>query len=84
MKAVLVKQPGDVEQLYIGEVEKPVPASDEILVKISYFALNRMDSLQRQGRYPVPPQAGPILGVEMAGVVVETGAKANRFKVGDK
>ncbi|KAI8321318.1 quinone oxidoreductase [Martensiomyces pterosporus] len=84
MKAVLLKQPGGIEQLYVGETEKPVPSPSEILVKISYFALNRMDSLQRKGVYPVPPQASPILGVEMAGVVVETGSEAKRFKVGDK
>ncbi|KAJ1948578.1 hypothetical protein FBU59_001527 [Linderina macrospora] len=84
MKAVLVKQPGGIEQLYLGETERPVPGPNELLVKIDYFALNRMDSLQRQGRYPVPPQAGPILGVEMSGEVVETGAQTSKYKIGDK
>ncbi|KAJ1664046.1 hypothetical protein IW140_004345 [Coemansia sp. RSA 1813] len=84
MKAVLVKQPGGVDQLYIGETERPAPKASELLVEIHYFALNRMDVIQREGRYPVPPQASPILGVEMAGVVVETGAEAKKFKVGDR
>ncbi|ORX72281.1 quinone oxidoreductase putative [Linderina pennispora] len=84
MKAVLVKQPGGIEQLYLGETERPAPGPNELLVKINYFALNRMDSLQRQGRYPLPPQAGPIMGVEMSGEVVETGAQTSKYKVGDQ
>jgi len=37
--------------------------------QIKAFGLNRMDISQREGGYPVPPQAGPILGVEFAGVI---------------
>ncbi|KAJ2831778.1 hypothetical protein FBU31_002208 [Coemansia sp. 'formosensis'] len=84
MKAILVKQPGGVDQLYLGQTDKPVPKPNELLVKIHCFALNRMDIVQREGRYPLPPEAGPILGVEFAGVVVGTGADAQRFKLGDK
>ncbi|KAJ2388720.1 hypothetical protein GGI23_005996 [Coemansia sp. RSA 2559] len=84
MKAVLVKQPGGADQLYIGETERPVPKDNELLVKIRCFALNRMDVIQREGKYPVPPQASPILGVEMAGVVVEAGSATSKFKVGDR
>ncbi|KAI9500691.1 hypothetical protein GGI25_004509 [Coemansia spiralis] len=84
MKAVLVKEAGGVDQLYLGETARPMPKANELLVKIHYFALNRMDVIQREGRYPVPPQASPILGVEMAGEVVETGAETSKFKVGDR
>ncbi|KAJ2014524.1 hypothetical protein GGI14_004798 [Coemansia sp. S680] len=69
MKAILVKQPGSADQLYFGQADKPVPKSNELLVKIHCFALNRMDIVQREGRYPLPPEAGPILGVEFAGIV---------------
>ncbi|KAJ2791664.1 hypothetical protein GGI18_000972 [Coemansia linderi] len=84
MRAILVKQPGGADQLYLGQAEKPEPKCNEILVKIHCFALNRMDIVQREGHYPLPPEAGPILGVEFAGVVVGTGANAQRFKPGDR
>lgn len=83
MKAVLLKQPGGVEQLYLGETDTPVPQKNEVLVKIQYFALNRMDIVQREGKYPVPPQASPILGVEFAGTVAANGEGASKFNVGD-
>ncbi|KAJ1804361.1 hypothetical protein LPJ75_005605, partial [Coemansia sp. RSA 2598] len=55
-----------------------------VLVKVHYFALNRMDAIQREGRYPVPPGASQILGVEVAGEVAAVGSETSRFKVGDK
>ncbi|KAJ2577352.1 hypothetical protein GGH95_003535 [Coemansia sp. RSA 1836] len=84
MKVILVKQPGGADQLHFGQADKPVPKSNELLVQIHCFALNRMDIVQREGHYPLPPEAGPILGVEFSGVVAETGSAASRFKPGDK
>ncbi|CAG8500336.1 4678_t:CDS:2, partial [Paraglomus occultum] len=81
MRAVLVKEPGDASQLYNGIAPIPLPKDDELLVKIKCFALNRMDILQRQGRYPVPPGASQILGVEMSGVVEKIGSKGRRIVV---
>jgi NADPH:quinone reductase-like Zn-dependent oxidoreductase len=53
-------------------------------VKIHSFGLNRMDLMQREGKYNVPPQAGPILGVEFAGHIEQLGPGATGdFKVGD-
>ncbi|KAJ1999563.1 hypothetical protein GGI04_004522 [Coemansia thaxteri] len=84
MKSVLVRQPGGADQLYIGNTDRPVPKANELLVKVHCFALNRMDVLQREGKYPLPPEAGPILGVEFAGVVTAAGTKTTAFKPGDK
>jgi NADPH:quinone reductase-like Zn-dependent oxidoreductase len=54
-------------------------------VQVKSFGLNRMDLSQRLGKYPVPPQAGLILGVECSGIAVEVGAEAaDRFAVGDE
>ncbi|KAJ3272203.1 hypothetical protein HDV01_005857 [Terramyces sp. JEL0728] len=83
MKAVIVEQPGSASYLKLGQVPDAVPKSDELLVKVKYFGLNRMDILQRDGRYPVPPNASPILGVEFAGDVVTVPANS-KFKVGDR
>ncbi|CAG8147128.1 unnamed protein product [Penicillium olsonii] len=64
---------GPATSLFIEEVPKPILEQDEVLVKVKAFGLNRMDITQREGLYPVPPQAGPILGVEFSGTVSEIG-----------
>lgn len=84
MKAVLVRLSGGPEQLYIGEWEKPVPAPHQLLVKVEATALNRADTLQRAGKYLPPAGASPILGLEMAGRVVEIGEAVTQWKVGDR
>lgn len=84
MKAILVKQPGGPEQLILGEFEKPSPKPDELLVKVHATALNRADTLQRQGKYPPPAGASSILGLEIAGVVEEVGTDCTKYKKGDK
>ncbi|KAJ3253623.1 hypothetical protein HK103_000411 [Boothiomyces macroporosus] len=83
MKAVIVEQPGSASFLKLGQVPDVVPKADELLVKVKYFGLNRMDILQRDGRYPVPPNVSPILGVEFSGDVV-TVPSNSKFKVGDR
>lgn len=84
MNAVLVREPGGAEQLYMGEAETPRPAPGELLVRVKATALNRADLLQRRGLYPPPPGASSILGLEMAGEVVEIGGQASRWQVGDR
>lgn len=54
-------------------------------MKTKAFGLNRMDLLQREGHYPVPPQAGKILGVEFSGTIEALGPDVKEnFKVGDE
>lgn len=84
MKAILIKSPGTADQLYLGEYEIPKPASDEVLVKVHATALNRADILQREGKYPPPDGASPILGLEMSGEIVEVGEEVKKWKIGDK
>ncbi|PTX15134.1 putative PIG3 family NAD(P)H quinone oxidoreductase [Pontibacter mucosus] len=84
MKAILVKQPGGPEQLILGEHEQPLPNPNELLVKVHATALNRADTLQRQGKYPPPKGASSLLGLEMAGEVVEAGINCTKYKKGDK
>lgn len=83
MKAVQFDQPGDPSVLYIGEQPDPRPQPGELLVRVAATALNRADLLQRRGRYPVPPGASQILGLEMAGTVMDIGADVHDFQVGD-
>jgi len=86
MRAILVKGGvGTADDLYIGEYDKPVPKKGEVLVKVKAAGVNRMDIIQRDGQYPLPPQASKdILGVEFSGVVEELGDGASNFKVGDE
>ncbi|THH41049.1 NAD(P)H-quinone oxidoreductase [Neolewinella litorea] len=83
MKAILFDQPGDEDQLYLAEVADPSPAPDAVLLHVAATALNRADLLQREGNYPVPPGANPILGLEVAGTVMELGSEVSGFEVGD-
>jgi putative PIG3 family NAD(P)H quinone oxidoreductase len=84
MKAILVKQPGGPEQLVLGEYEQPLPKPYELLIRVHATALNRADTMQRQGKYPPPKGESPLLGLEIAGEVVEAGISCTRFKKGDK
>jgi putative PIG3 family NAD(P)H quinone oxidoreductase len=81
MEAVLVNEKG---RLRLGEYEKPVAAAGELLVKVKATAVNRADLLQKRGGYPPPEGASPILGLEMAGVVEETGDEVEGWKKGDR
>jgi len=75
MKAILVSTPGGPEALVWGEAPDPVPGPGEVLVRVRATAVNRADLLQAAGKYPPPPGASEILGLEAAGEVVGTGAR---------
>jgi putative PIG3 family NAD(P)H quinone oxidoreductase len=79
MKAVVAPQPDGAEELAL--VERPVPKAGkaEVLVKVAAAGVNRPDILQRRGLYPPPPGAPDILGLEIAGEVVETGDGAEEL-----
>ncbi|EKD13870.1 uncharacterized protein L3040_005514 [Drepanopeziza brunnea f. sp. 'multigermtubi'] len=86
MRAVdITNKTGPATSLHIASIPKPTASRGEAIVKIKAFGLNRMDLLQREGKYPLPPQAGPILGVEFSGTVesLAEGCK-DGFKVGDE
>jgi NADPH:quinone reductase-like Zn-dependent oxidoreductase len=77
MKAILIEKPGDEGVLKPGEFPDPVCGPSDLLIKVKYAALNRADLMQRQGFYPPPPGASPILGMECAGEVAEVGASTD-------
>ena len=62
----------------------PSPKSGEVLIKVSAAGLNRADLLQRQGLYPPPEDASPIMGLEVAGEIIATGAEVSNWQVGDE
>jgi len=83
MRAVIIAGAGGPEVLELRTIPVPTPGSREVLVRVHATALNRADLLQRQGKYPAPPDApADIPGLEFAGEIVESGPDASRWPVG--
>jgi len=72
------------QPLSLKQVEKPVCGAQDILVDVAAAGLNRADLLQRQGRYPPPPGASPIMGLECAGTIVACGAEVTQWQTGQR
>lgn len=75
---------GGPEVIHMDRAPVPAPAAGEVLVKVAYAGVNRPDCIQRSGRYPPPPGASPIMGLEISGEVVALGAGVTRWKAGDR
>jgi len=84
MKAVLCSAFTGAEDLRIGEIEEPRPASDEILIEVHAASVSFMDHLLVSGLYQMRPPTPFVPGSEAAGIVAEVGAKVTRFKPGDR
>lgn len=84
MRAILIREPGDESVLQLGESPSPAMGDTDVRIRVRATAVNRADLLQRQGLYPPPPGASPILGLECAGDVSELGAAVREFRVGDR
>jgi NADPH2:quinone reductase len=82
MRAVVQASAGGVDTLCLDEIEKPIPQDGQLLVRVRAVGVNRADIVQREGYYPAPPGASPILGLEIAGEVEDVRG-ASRFKPGD-
>ena len=83
MIAIEISRPGDPDVLVPVERPRPTPAAGEVLIKVAAAGVNRPDVFQRRGRYPPPPGASDIPGLEVAGVVEEVGADVHDLRVGD-
>lgn len=84
MKAVLLDGFGGIDVLKVGEVDKPRPAENQVLIRVAATSVNRPDLVQREGKYPPPPGDSEILGLEVAGVIEELGSGVTGWKVGDR
>lgn len=83
MQAVSITEPGGPPVLRAIELPVPRPGPSQVLIRVAAAGVNRPDILQRLGRYPVPPDASPLPGLEVAGEVVAAGAGVRRWEVGD-
>jgi putative PIG3 family NAD(P)H quinone oxidoreductase len=84
MRAIVFDAPGDERVLQLGEAPAPALAPGSLRIRVAACGVNRADLLQRQGLYPPPPGASPILGLECAGRVSEVAPGVERWKVGDR
>ena len=76
--------PGGAEAMCVSEGPAPSPQPGEILIEVHYAGINRPDLMQRQGKYPPPPGASPILGLEVSGRVAALGEGVSEWKIGDE
>ncbi len=84
MRAITVQVPGGPEALVLGEADAPVVGPGEVLVEVVAAGVNRADTLQRQGHYPPPPGASPIIGMECSGRISVLGDGVEGWAVGDE
>ena len=83
MIAIEISAFGGPEVLVPVERPRPVPRAGEVLIKVAAAGVNRPDASQRRGGYPPTPGASDIPGLEVAGTIVELGADAGAWRVGD-
>jgi len=67
MRYIHAERPGGPEVLVVKEGPRPAPGSREVLIRVSAAGINRPDIMQREGKYPPPAGASPLLGLEVAG-----------------
>jgi NADPH2:quinone reductase len=84
MTHVALNGAGGPEVMRLVTGPRPEPAADEVLIRVLAAGVNRPDIAQRAGRYPPPPGASPILGLEVAGEVVACGAQVATLRVGER
>ena len=75
---------GSAEALTPSERPDPVAGPGQVRIRVRAAGVNRPDLLQRNGRYPPPPGASDLLGLEVAGEVDQIGPGAGRWAVGDR
>ena len=85
MRAIqIIGGAGPAEALASVELPDPEPGPGEVRVRVAAAGVNRPDLLQRQGLYPPPPGAGPILGLEAAGEIDRLGEGVQGWRLGDR
>ncbi len=84
MRVIEIRGPGGPDVLVPAERSRPSPGPGSVLIKVTAAGVNRPDVLQRQGRYPPPPGASDIPGLEVAGVIEAIGRGVHGWETGDR
>ncbi len=84
MKAAFIEQTGPPEVIHWGELPRPEPQGNQVLVKVGAVALNPVDTYIRAGTIAMELPRPFIIGCDLAGTVEAVGPEVTRFKVGDR
>ena len=84
MRAITVPNPGGADSLVFAELPDPTAGHGEVLIEVAAAGVNRADIGQREGHYPSPVGASPLIGMEVSGIVRELGTGVSRCAVGDR
>lgn len=84
MICIEISSPGNPEVLIPVERPDPIPAAGEVLIRVAAAGVNRPDVMQRRGRYPPPPGASNIPGLEVAGTIQAVGPDVRDWTIGDR
>jgi NADPH:quinone reductase-like Zn-dependent oxidoreductase len=86
MKAFILDRYGSAAGVRLGDMPEPEPRDDDVVVQIHAAGVNLLDSKIRNGEFTriLPYRLPLILGHDVAGVVVQVGARVRRFKAGDE
>ena len=83
MRFIAATGPGGPEVLVPARGPVPAPRAGELLLRVAWAGVNRPDVAQRKGVYPPPPDASPIIGLEVAGTVAVLGEGVSGWQVGE-
>lgn len=84
MQAITLPEFGDEDAMTLADVPDPTPGEGEVLLRVAAAGVNRADLMQRMGKYPPPPGASELLGLEVSGTITTLGAGAHGWQVGDE
>lgn len=84
MKAAFIETTGAPEVIQIGDLPRPEPAANQVLVRVSAVAVNPIDTYIRSGAVAMPLEFPYIIGCDLAGTVAACGGDVKQFKVGDR
>jgi putative PIG3 family NAD(P)H quinone oxidoreductase len=83
MIAISIAKPGGPDALQPINVPVPQPGPHEVVIRVAAAGVNRPDLMQREGKYPPPPGASDIPGLEVSGTVSACGTGVTRWREGD-
>lgn len=85
MLCIEITSPGGPEVLKPAERPDPIPGPGDVLIQVAAAGVNRPDVMQRRGKYPPPPGASDVPGLEVAGTIVALGPGADAaHRVGEQ
>ncbi len=84
MRYIEITAPGGPEVLKLKEGERPGLKENEVLIQVVAAGVNRPDVFQRQGLYPPPPDANPVLGLEVSGKIIAKGSSVDNWKIDEE